>query len=144
MIETIYIEDDIAHHPRTQRVLARFPRATRVPCQRYGEVFNRRSQNFRLQKMRPALILARKFDNFVLEAPSGYGIGGAHNFYFSHMLNCLYDCRYCFLAGHIALANYVLFVNTEDFEPAIEAQLRRCNTDEEVYFFSGTISLIGF
>lgn len=28
-----------------------------------------------------------------------YGLGGDKNFYFSHMLNCIYDCRYCFLQG---------------------------------------------
>ena len=35
--------------------------------------------------------------------PATYGIGGDENYYFSHMLNCLYDCRYCFLQGCIHL-----------------------------------------
>ena len=90
MIDTLYIENDVAEHPRTQAIAARFAAATRVRCERYGEVFNPRAQSFRLQKRKPALILARKFDRLVLEAPTGYGIGGAHNYYFSHMMNCLY------------------------------------------------------
>lgn len=95
MIETIYIEKDIADHPRTRQVCGQLPHARKIPCERYTEVFNRKAQNFRLQKQSPALILARKFDHFVLEAPRGFGVGGQHNYYFSHMLNCIYDYRYC-------------------------------------------------
>lgn len=107
-----------------------------VDIDRYGEVFNRNAQSFRLQKRRPALILARKYDHLILEAPEGYGIGGRRNFYFSHMLNCVYDCRYCFLQGMYRSAHYLLFLNYEDFQVALDARLRE-TPDEDVYFFSG-------
>lgn len=136
MIDTLYIERTVADHPRTRRIRERFPGATVIECERYGEVFNRRAQNFRLQKQRPALILAAKFASHVLPAPAGSGIGGRYNYYFSHMLNCLYDCRYCFLQGMFRSAHYVLFVNYEDFAGAIARTLRR-HTGETVYFFSG-------
>ena len=136
MIDTLYVEEAIASHPRTQRILERFPKARRIHIERYGEVFNRRTQNFRLQKRKPALILAEKHSGHVLPTPPGYGIGGAHNYYFSHMLNCIYDCRYCFLQGMYASANYVLFVNFEDFFSAIDDVLER-HHGEPVYFFSG-------
>ena len=119
-MHAIYIENAIREHPRTLEVLDRFPRAEIIECERYGEVFNRASQNFRLQKQRPGLILAKKHGNLILPAPEGYSIGAADNYYFSHMLNCLYDCRYCFLQGMYRSANYVYFVNFEDFESAIE------------------------
>jgi spore photoproduct lyase len=115
-------------------ILARYPRATRVYCDRYGEIFNRRAQHFRLQKKRPALILARKHDNHVLRAPAGYGVGGDQNYYFSHALNCLYDCRYCFLQGMYRSAHYVVFVNFEDFQLAID---ERRQPDRQTWFFSG-------
>lgn len=136
MIDTIYIEREVAAHPETLRVLQRFPRARRIEIDRYGEIFNRRAQSFRLQKLRPALILARKHDRFVLEAPAEYGVGGEHNYYFSHLLNCIYDCRYCFLQGMYRSANYVYFVNLEEFERAIDEALAR-HPGEPVYFFSG-------
>lgn len=135
MIGTIYIEDEIAEHPRAREIVARLPKARRVACQRYGEVFNRRAQSFRLQKRRPSLILARKFDRFVLAAPAGYGIGSERNFYFSHMLNCLYDCRYCFLQGMYRSAHFVVFVNYEDFFQQIEELATK--DAEETFFFSG-------
>ena len=65
MIDTIYIEQEVADHPRTLNVRQRFPHARIVPCEHYGSVFNRKSQNFRLQKQHPALILARKFEKHV-------------------------------------------------------------------------------
>ena len=119
MIETIYIEECVQHHPRVLGIKARFPDARTIICERFGEVFNPKAQNFRLQKQKPALILAEKYQNFVLETPKGYGIGAERNYYFSHMLNCLYDCRYCFLQGMYQSANYVLFVNYEDFQAEI-------------------------
>ncbi len=136
MIETIYIERGIIEHTRTQEVCARFPRAQRIVCDRYGEIFNLRRQNFRLQKSNPALIIATKHAGHVLKVPQGYGVGGEHNYYFSHMLNCLYDCRYCFLQGMFRSAHYVLFVNYEDFEQAMDNTLTR-HDDHVCWFFSG-------
>jgi DNA repair photolyase len=136
MISTIYIEDDIAEHPRTLAILERFPDAAKIKCERYGEIFNRKSQNFRLQKKQPALILARKHKGHVLPTPKQYGIGAEHNYYFSHMLNCLYDCRYCFLQGMFQSAHYVLFVNYEDFIDDMKSTLNN-HDSEPVHFFSG-------
>ncbi len=136
MPETLYIEEAVARHPRVARILERFPRARRIPCERYTEVFNPKSQNFRLQKRHPALILAHKPNGFVLPAPDGYAVGGGRNFYFSHMLNCLYDCRYCFLQGMYRSAHYVLFVNFEDYREAIDAELAASDA-EQTWFFSG-------
>ncbi len=136
MISRIYIEENIRRHPRVEAICDRFPTARKIVCQRYGEVFNPKAQNFRLQKQQPALILAEKFQNFVLPAPTGYGIGAQHNYYFSHMLNCLYDCRYCFLQGMYQSANYVLFVNYEDFEQQIN-EVSHQHGGELAHFFSG-------
>ena len=136
MVRTIYIEEEALRHPRTESICDRFPDATRVVCERYGEVFNPHAQSFRLQKRSPALILARKHSHHVQATPEGYGIGGNHNYYFSHMLNCLYDCRYCFLQGMFQSAHYVVFVNFEDFAEAIERHIVEAEGDE-IYFFSG-------
>lgn len=135
MIESVYVEAEVMDHPRTREVLARLPRATVHTIERYGELFNRKRQNFRLQKQQPALILARKHANHVLAAPPEYNIGGQHNFYFSHLLNCVYDCRYCFLQGMFRSANYVLFVNYEDFFERIAATQRELTTPG--WYFSG-------
>ncbi len=136
MIEVIYFEESIAEHPRTKNILERYPKATRIPCSNYKEVFNPRGQNFRLQKKKPSLILAKKEGNFVLPIPESYGIGGKRNFYFSHMLNCLYDCRYCFLQGMYSSAHYVLFINFEDFLEEIHSTSTQL-PHQPAWYFSG-------
>ena len=99
MIDTIYIEKEIRKHPRTLGILSKFRNVRTIAIDRYGEVFNRKNQNFRIQKKNPCLILAKKHKGFVLPAPEGFGIGSSKNYYFSHMYNCIYDCNYCFLQG---------------------------------------------
>ncbi len=136
MISRIYIEAEVREHPRARELLNRLSELPVTEIEHYGEVFNPRAQNFRLQKKRPALIIAQKHRSRVLAAPEGYGLGGDFNYYFSHMLNCIYDCRYCFLQGMYQSAHQVLFVNYEDFIDEIEATAAR-HAGEDVWFYSG-------
>ena len=134
-IDTLYVEEAVRPHPRAQKIIQRFPHARIIAIERYGDVFNAPAQNFRHQKEHPALILAHKAGTRVLPTPPGYHIGSQNNYYFSHMLNCIYDCRYCFLQGMYKSANYVVFVNTEDYFDDIEATTAK--HDGAVWFFSG-------
>jgi len=70
MFSTIYIEQEVLETQRVRDLLDRFSEVPHVVCDRYGEVFNRKSQNFRLQKTAPALILAKKHGNKVLACSS--------------------------------------------------------------------------
>ena len=138
MVDTIYIEVDVEDHPRTQKVLARYPKANKILIAKYSEVFNSHSQNFRTQKQNPSLILASKQNKKVIPTPSQYETGGGANYYFSHMLNCVYDCRYCFLQGMLRSANYLLFVNYEEFVEEIKTVATQHRDDDKpVWFFSG-------
>lgn len=47
------------------------------------------------------------------------------------MLNCIYDCDYCYLQGMFPSAHVVVFVNQEDFIHAISAELNRI--DKPIY-----------
>ena len=51
------------------------------------------------------------------------------------MLNCIYDCKYCYLQGMYSSANMVLFVNFDDFKKEIEKIIQK--TSGTVCFFSG-------
>lgn len=135
MFSAIYIEEEIKDWERVKKISESFPHLPKIICGRYGEIFNRSNQNFRIQKKAPALILAKKYGKLVLPAPSGYGFRGGKSFYFSHMLNCVYDCRYCFLQGMYRSANYVLFVNYDDFRVQIEESISSC--DGNSIYYSG-------
>ena len=134
MIDTVFFEQDTSNYPATNQIRLALPNANWIPIDRFQEIFNIRTQNFRIQKKNPALIIAKKHDNFVLPAPSGFGMGSNQNFYFSHMYNCLYDCGYCFLQGMYSSANYVLFVNYEDFFEAISETIHLHKNDTQTYY----------
>ena len=137
MIETIYIENQIKKHHRTKQILSRFKKKVDIIyCDHYGEIFNIKSQNFRIQKNKPALVLAKKEGKKLHDIPKTFSIGGKKNYYFSHMLNCIYDCEYCFLQGKHMSAHYLLFVNYEDFFIEIKKKIKQ-NRFEKSYFFSG-------
>ena len=136
MINTIYVENEIKDHLRTLSILSKFKRSRIIYIHKYSEIFNKKKQSFRLQKKDPLLILAKKNNNFVLKAPEGFGIGASKNYYFSHMYNCIYDCKYCFLQGLYSSANYLVFVNYEDFLTQIKNLVTR-NKGKSITFFSG-------
>ena len=134
-MDTIYIEDSVACHPRVVRILERQAGARRITIHRHTDVFNAPGQDFRAQKAAPSLILAEKIGKRILPTPPGYGIGGTRNYYFAHMLNCIYDCRYCFLQGMYRSANHVIYVNFEDFFDDMENLASQ--SDVPSWFFSG-------
>ena len=135
MISCIYLEQHLSEHPRVQLVLKRYSHLPVIKCTHYGEIFNRKAQNFRLQKQAPALIIAEKQGKKVLPTPEGFGIGGTQNYYFSHLLNCPYDCRYCFLQGLYQSAHFVWFVNYEEIFSDIAKIIEECSAP--CTFFSG-------
>ncbi len=112
----IYIEQKALAHPKTQDILNRFKKAKTLTMGHYKDLFNQKGQDFRLQKRSPKLILALKEPPYLYEG-SQYADGfGFEKFYYTpSMLNCLYDCEYCYLQGLYQSANIVVFVNHEDF-----------------------------
>ncbi|WP_330587568.1 spore photoproduct lyase family protein [Anaerocolumna sedimenticola] len=111
----IYIEKDAKNHPKTREILAQFPGAQNIDINHYKDVFNRGHQNYALQKVTPNLILAIKKPPYVYEgAPVCQDFGNQHFYYSSSVMNCFYDCEYCYLQGMYPSANLVIFVNLED------------------------------
>ena len=136
MIETIYVEKKVKNLKKTKDICKKIKPKNLIICDNYREVFNVKNQNFQIQKKRPALILAKKYKNFLNFVPKNFTIGGDQSFYFSHMLNCIYDCKYCFLQGMFNSANYVIFINYKDFIKSIEEKVSNMN-EKKIHFFSG-------
>lgn len=134
-IKNIYVENQIKDHPNTIRITNKLKFDNLIFCDHYSEVFNSTNQNFRIQKKFPSLILAKKLNNLILKTPKNFTIGFDNNFYFSHMLNCIYDCKYCYLQGMLNSANYLIFVNYEDFLNSIKKQIN--SNKKKTCFFSG-------
>ncbi|WMJ88935.1 SPL family radical SAM protein [Anaerocolumna sp. MB42-C2] len=121
----IYIENDVKTHPKTREILSQFPNARHIFINHYKDIFNRGHQNYSLQKTTPNLILAQKKQPYVYEgAPVCQDFGNQHFYYSSSVMNCYYDCEYCYLQGMYPSANLVIFVNLEDIFNEVENLLK--------------------
>jgi spore photoproduct lyase len=123
----IYVEEDIKNNPFTKEILSKFPKAEIIEIDHYKDKFNSYSQNFRTQKNSQKLILAKKETPFLYEASDLIQKQDINFLYTTPMLNCIYDCHYCFLQGMYPSSNIVLFVNLEDFFEEVEKYLKTHN-----------------
>ncbi len=111
----IYVEKEAFDYPNCQAILSHFINSKIIEINHYKDVFCRSHQNFYLQKQSPNLILAVKKENLIYKGAKFCDDFGNENFYYtSSMMNCIYNCEYCYLQGMYPSANIVIFVNLED------------------------------
>lgn len=121
----IYIEQSIAEHPRVKKIRAHFPEAAVICVDHYKDVFNRSRQDYLLQHRHKNLILASHTGNLLYPgAPVCQNFGNSHFYYTSCVMNCIYDCEYCYLKGMYPSGNLVVFVNPEDIFEQIRRKLK--------------------
>ena len=122
----LYVEKDAEQFEDTRRVLRKFRRAHVVSINDYREVFARPRQNWEMQRKCQSLILAVRKGSFLYPAAAPTLQCGCRNmFYTTLVLNCLYDCHYCYLQGLYPSANMVAFVNHDDFFAHTSALLKQ-------------------
>lgn len=121
----IYVEKKVINHPRTEQILARFPNARVIVIDHYKDVFNRRGQDTLRQHRSQCLILAAKEGTLFYEgAPVCQDFGNRNFYYCSTMMNCVFDCSYCYLKGMYPSGHLVVFVNLEDYFEQLEQILQ--------------------
>lgn len=122
----IYVERAVKDHPRTKQALQRFWNARVIEIGHYKDVFCRRGQDFLQQHRSQKLILAEKKGTLIYPgAPVCQSFGNDYFYYTSCVMNCIYDCEYCYLKGMYPSANIVWFVNLEDFFAETKRMLKR-------------------
>lgn len=122
----IYMEDDIRNRKRLEQILAHFPGSRVIPIHHYKDVFNRSRQDFMLQHKTQNLVLAEKKGELVYPgAPVCQSFGNEHFYYTSSVMNCIYDCEYCYLKGMYPSGNLVVFLNLEDIFQEVEKLLKK-------------------
>lgn len=113
----VYVEDKTRDYPLTGEILKKTGDATVIPVGHYKDVFDRPRQDTEAQKKSPALILAvREGSRIFKGAPVCQSFGQRNFYYSSNVMNCLFDCEYCYLKGMYPSSNIVVFVNFEDYE----------------------------
>lgn len=97
-----------------------------VQIDHYKDIFNRSSQNFNEQKQAPNLILAVKHGSQIYPgAPVCQNFGHNYFYYTSSIMNCIYDCEYCYLQGMYPSAHIVIFVNLDELFTELEELLKK-------------------
>lgn len=91
----------------------------------YKDFFCRRKQRVGQQRLSPSLILACKKEHLVYPgAPVCQFFDEPYFYYTSCVMNCLYDCEYCYLKGMYPSGHLVIFVNIEDTIAEVEKLLK--------------------
>ncbi|MCB0320264.1 MAG: hypothetical protein KDD60_05005, partial [Bdellovibrionales bacterium] len=125
----IYVERQALEHQRTEDLVKRLSKRETtkiIPITSYTEIFNRNKQNFAIQKDVQKYILALRQEDFLYAGSSAAPDFGNTNFYYNTLvLNCLYNCEYCYLQGMFRSAHLVVFVNNETFLAETEQALQR-------------------
>lgn len=112
----IYIEQELIDSPMSDSIISRLPESIVIPITHYKDVFNKTGQNPAEQSVSRKLILASNKGRKVYEgAPYCHDFGHSSFFYTSQVLNCPFDCSYCYLKGKFPSANIVAFLNTDDY-----------------------------
>lgn len=120
----VYVEERALEYPLTQSILSKLPDANVVCIKHYKDVFDRKRQNAVLQHEHRSLIVAARDGNRVFEgAPVCQSFGNKNFYYASSMMNCPFDCEYCYLKGMYPSSNMVVFVNLEDYRADVESKL---------------------
>jgi spore photoproduct lyase len=115
MYSHIYIEKEAENYPVTMRIKGILKCSEIIEITHYKDVFNERGQDFLMQKNRPKLILAVKRENLIYKGSPMCNSFGYENFYYtSCVMNCPYNCEYCYLQGMYPSGNIVVFVNIDD------------------------------
>lgn len=121
----IYVEDKVASDKTAVSILKNFKNSTVIPVCHYKDVFTPYGQSLVLAKHSPSLILAKKEGRLIYEgAAVCEDFGNNHFYYTSLIMNCFYDCEYCYLGGMYPSANIVVFVNIEDIFNELDALLK--------------------
>lgn len=128
MFNHIYIEEDALDYPLTKGICERFTSSQRIIIPHYKDLFNRSNQDWREQKRDQKLILAKKKDGFLYNGSEMTpAFGNTHFYYNGVILNCIYDCDYCYLQRMFPSAHVVIFVNHDDFAQAVHHESARIN-----------------
>lgn len=125
----IYVEKKILNNKNTLEILSKFKDVKIIEIDNYKEVFSSNNQDFHLQKLGQKLILASNKPNMIYEGAVVCENFENDNFYYtSSIINCVYDCEYCYLQGVYSSGNIVIFVDIEKVFEEVEELYNKLKT----------------
>ena len=121
LFEKIYVEKNAASDPETLRILERMGCKDPEYIAHYKDVFDLKASSGR------ALILAHNPGKHLYEgAPVCQSFGNEHFYYSPGVMNCIYDCEYCFLKGMYPGRDICIFTDIEETLSELEELGKQC------------------
>lgn len=140
----IYVEKAVADLDRTKKILAKIQYRNIIYIDHYKDIFNRPHQSVNIEKKCQSLIIAKKEGRLIYDgAPVCQSFGNDYFYYTSLMMNCMYDCKYCYLKGMYPSGHMVIFVNLKDYFSEIEEILKEHPMYISISYDSDLLSLEG-
>ncbi|MCR4792159.1 MAG: radical SAM protein [Lachnospiraceae bacterium] len=112
LFDKIYVEKKALDDPGTKEILDRAGETDPIVIEHYKDVFDIKSSD---GNARNSLILARNPGRRLYEgAPVCQSFGNEHFYYSPSVMNCIYDCEYCFLKGMYPGRDICVFTDLEE------------------------------
>ena len=122
LFDNVYVEKGTAEDPGTKRILERIGCDAPQLIGHYKDVFDARSGKSPAGRN---LILARNPGKHLYEgAPVCQSFGNEHFYYSPGVMNCIYDCEYCFLKGMYPGSDICIFTDIEETFSEIDALVK--------------------
>lgn len=131
----IYYEKELVDNMILQSLQKKFVSAHFLPIDHYKNLFDKN----RVWVYEKTFVFA-SVNKAILPVPYLYGHPGK-GFFLKNSLNCVYDCKYCYLKG--AFKNHTLpifFINYDDIKTQILQTLQQYDSSETLWFYSSDYS----
>ena len=115
----VYIENKIKNNSQVLSFIAKFKNIDVIYVDNYKNIFDKKMPVWNKEK---TIIFAELKWNCLTQAPEDYG-HEKFSYFLKNSLNCIFDCRYCFLKWAFVNDFQVYFVNYDDMKEEISLSL---------------------
>ena len=137
MFHKVFVEQDIAKHQQTQKILGHLRPSQIQYIERYDDIWGRVKKPYLQKREQLNLFIAKKRGQLIKLAPQAYGTVNGTHYYFIHAFNCLYECEYCYLQGYFHSPDLVCFINHDDILAEVQRLLESTPKGKGPLWFHG-------
>lgn len=132
----IYLEKKVKDNSITKHILEKYEDKDIVLIDNYKNIFDK---NF-AWKIEKSIIIA-SVNNAILDAPAWYGHSWK-GYFLKNSLNCVFDCKYCYLKWAFKNDIQVFFVNYDDMKEQILEKIKalRSFSHTPIWFYTSDYS----
>lgn len=134
----IYLEKKAKKYPLSKKIISRFDSSKIIEINSYKNIFDKNIWDFPVEK---SIIIATTNDS-ITKAPDNYW-PSKHSYFFKTWINCVFDCKYCYLKWAFKNNFLVFFVNYDEIQKSIENkinEIRKSWYDDLIYFYASDYS----